>query len=102
MTVWSDPEDFGLVPLGSFDYGPQDYCFNIFAVWQHKETGRLYYAVDCGCSCPAPFEDYHSLDDLTVISRPDLFKEMKSGAYQPLHESDNAERLQLMEKILLG
>lgn len=42
------------------------YEFNTFVVWKHK-SGKIYCACDSGCSCPTPFEDCHSLKDLTLI-----------------------------------
>lgn len=32
------------------------YSFDDIIVWKDKETGKLYYAEDSGCSCPSPFE----------------------------------------------
>lgn len=46
---------------------PQDYSFDIVAVWRDNETGRLFGAFDSGCSCPSPFEDFSRLEDMTPI-----------------------------------
>ena len=62
------PEKFGLVTVAELEMRERNYDFWIVAVWRHTETGKLYWASDSGCSCPSPFEDYHSLDDLTPLS----------------------------------
>lgn len=65
--VYNYPEKFGLELLGSIDDPNADWDFDIFALWRHKETGVVYYGSDSGCSCPSPFEYYHSLSDLNVL-----------------------------------
>lgn len=66
--VYYQPEAFGLVPIGELDDPNANYSFDIFAVWKHEETGTIYYGTDSGCSCPSPFEDYTSLDQLTKVT----------------------------------
>lgn len=66
---WEDPdpyyqpEHFGLTPVVELEPEGQSYSFDLFVVWQH-EDGSFYWGADTGCSCPAPYEDVHSLDDL--------------------------------------
>lgn len=64
--VYYNPEEFGLETVGEFQIDEPDYSFNIFAVWRDPKTGKFYTAIDSGCSCPSPFEDYNSMKDLTV------------------------------------
>lgn len=65
--VYHQPESFGLTIIGSL-YDPEAcYSFNDLIVWEH-EDGRIFYASDSGCSCPSPFEDYTSLDDLELVT----------------------------------
>lgn len=66
--VYYQPEKFGLTLLDEIDDPQACYSFDILAVWQH-EDGRLFWASDSGCSCPSPFEDFTSLDDLTPITQ---------------------------------
>lgn len=61
------PEKTGLVQIGAIDTAGS-YEFDILCVWQHEESGKLYYATDSGCSCPSPFEDIESLDDMQEIT----------------------------------
>ena len=63
-----DPEACGLKQLGMMD-DADSYEFHILVLWQDVKSGKLYYAVDSGCSCPTPFEDYQSLADLTPLNQ---------------------------------
>lgn len=60
------PEDFGLTIVFTEDSGGA-YEFKMFVVWVDADGG-LFYATDSGYSCPRPFEDFHSENDLTFIS----------------------------------
>lgn len=62
-TIYGMPENYALRVIGEID-NSEDYEFNLFVVWADS-AGNLYYATDSGCSCPAPFEDFYSLADLT-------------------------------------
>lgn len=64
--VYRSPEKFGLKILEESDIGA-GYEFNRFVVFSDLETGELFCAQDSGCSCPSPFEDLVSRDDLTRI-----------------------------------
>lgn len=59
-----NPEDFDLEIVGSIDLAEPDYSFDLLVVWYHAPTSTFYWASDSGCSCPSPFEDYHSLEQL--------------------------------------
>ena len=65
--VYGQPEKFGLTVLDIVDDPEADYSFNLIVVWKH-EDGRIFWAQDAGCSCPSPFEDFTSLDDLTLLT----------------------------------
>lgn len=68
-----DPADCGLDLVDTLEMPDLSYAFDYFCLWRDKDTGRYYYASDSGCSCPSPFEDYHSLDDLNETpNRRDL------------------------------
>lgn len=66
--VYYNPEAFDLVPFGELEMTEPDYSFDILMVWRHTPTGDLYWAQDSGCSCPSPFEDYHSIEQLTKLT----------------------------------
>lgn len=66
-----NPQNFGLVPIGELDDPEADYSFDTLVVWNHPESNTIYWASDCGCSCPSPFEDHNSLADLTAVPYDD-------------------------------
>ncbi|SRR6266498_856505 len=65
--LYSQPEAFGLRVIGELNDPEACYSFRDLVVWQHEETGMIYYATDSGCSCPSPFEDFTSLDKATEV-----------------------------------
>ena len=75
--VCYQPEAFDLVPVAEIDYSDECYCFDTRIVWRHTPTGTLYTARDAGCSCPSPFEDYTSLDDLDVFDLDTILAEVE-------------------------
>ncbi len=60
------PEAFGLTELAEVDIG-EEYTFDTVIAWQHTD-GSIYWAHSSGCSCPAPFEEYGSVDALNKIA----------------------------------
>lgn len=73
-----NPENDGLEIIGEID-SDDGYGFNKVVAWKHKQTGRIYYQTDSGCSCPSPFED-HSFTDPdahTLIEIPSRRNGMK-------------------------
>lgn len=65
--IYYNPEKFGLRIIGEIEKEPE-YDFDMLVVWQHND-GRLFYGQDSGCSCPSPFEDYGSLEELDEITK---------------------------------
>jgi len=61
-----NPECLNLTIIDSLDEDI-DWSFNTIILWQHNETNELYWAQDSGCSCPKPFEDYSTLEDLNNL-----------------------------------
>lgn len=61
--VYNNPNAYGLTLVGEIELSESDYSFDILAVWRNKEG--YYLGTDSGCSCPTPFEDYKSVEDLT-------------------------------------
>lgn len=67
---WKDnpyysPEKCGLILIDSYDRDNESYQFNLVGLWKDIATGGYYIGEDSGCSCPTPFEDFHSLADFT-------------------------------------
>lgn len=66
VNVYYNPEKCNLTQIGMLSDPDASWSFNDLVVWQHVD-GRIFYATDSGCSCPTPFEDYNSLEDLTEV-----------------------------------
>jgi hypothetical protein len=71
MSIYYSPEDHSLKLFGELDEPNLSYEFHMLVVWVSHD-GRLWYAEDSGCSCPSPFEDFHSVDDLIEITYDSL------------------------------
>ena len=65
--IYYNPEEFGLEVVGEVSAG-EGYNFDYTVVWKEKESGKLYWARDSGCSCPTPFGDYDSIDMLNPLA----------------------------------
>jgi hypothetical protein len=74
--VYYNPKAWGMETVATLENPHADYDFNTLAVWQH-EDGRVFYARDSGCSCPSPFEDFRTFDDLYTWTKDnfDVFEE---------------------------
>lgn len=91
--VYYSPEQFGLVQVAMVEEEP-NYDFHMFVVWKEEKGGknaRYYWASDSGCSCPAPFEDYHSLEDLesgTALQSISALKNWTEDSYTHVPETE--------------
>lgn len=65
--IYYSPEKFGLEVIAHIDWDNEAYQFNQTVVWRDKKTGQVYMAHDSGCSCPSPFENFNSVDDLEKL-----------------------------------
>lgn len=73
--VYYSPEKWGLSVVAEIDYSSGSYEFDYRVVWK-DDTGKLWTARDSGCSCPTPFDECHSLDDLDVFRWEDIEAEV--------------------------
>ena len=82
--VYFKPETYGLSPLADMDWHDESYEFDMTAAWTDVE-GNLYWAHDSGCSCPLPFEDFYSVDQLKTGTLQELFAELDKNlaSYTP-------------------
>ncbi len=78
--VYGSPEKFGLTPIDELELNDYSYEFDIVAVWKHGESGKIYLAADSGCSCPSPFEDFTSLEELEEIVSMQPVRDAVKGA----------------------
>jgi hypothetical protein len=64
--VYSSPKKHGLEIFGEANQEDMCYAYNKFVIWKTKE-GKYFYGDDSGCSCPSPFEEYRSIDNLYPV-----------------------------------
>jgi hypothetical protein len=93
------PEKMGLTLIDMVDYSSGDYEFDYRIVWQH-EDGTFLTARDSGCSCPCPFENHTTLQDLDILVMDDLTREVRSDGRTYLSVSDRMSFLRKVEKAL--
>lgn len=98
--VYYNPESFGLEVVGSIQEEP-DYDFHILSVWRHTETGVMYWATDSGCSCPTPFEDYNTLEDLNRLKTVREYSAFKRAVkdFAPYRPINPTEKTTLLAKV---
>lgn len=101
MSIYYNPEKFGLKILGDIDWSSGYYEFDQTVVWQ-DEQGQMFYAEDSGCSCPSPFEGV-GLDDLTACSFPELQahleKRLEEYTRDEERESNEAAMVNLLGRL---
>jgi hypothetical protein len=95
------PEKFGLEIVGEAELSVPNYDFDMLVVWKDAD-GTLYYAQDSGCSCPSPFEDYNSVDDLHKLTSVDELQEYAKDYDGEIHQESyrNNQVTELIAKVL--
>jgi hypothetical protein len=94
--VYYHPEHYGLSVVGEVFDPNMGWEFDIFAVWKDSND-RYYWADDSGCSCPSPFENYNSLDELTSGTKRDALNDLKVWrGNDPGKKSDSEWLLQVL------
>lgn len=99
-TVYDSPAQFGLEIVGDAEWADEPYRFDLTVIWKNSD-GEYLVASDSGCSCPEPFEEY-TKDDLTVMSRQDIFVLLKDKIADA-HEDDDlreTEGVRLLERMM--
>jgi hypothetical protein len=64
LSVYSNPEKFGLKHVADLDFSSGSYEFDTTAVWVNDKVKKFYWADDSGCSCPSPFEGFSTIEQL--------------------------------------
>lgn len=62
-----NPEKCGLEII-KVEGGYHDYEYDTEVWFRDVESNAIYYAHDSGCSCPIPFENFKSLNDMTKLT----------------------------------
>lgn len=96
MNIYTDPEAFGLKPVGEIEWGPGGYSFDLTVVWQDAETGALYFGDDSDCSCPKKFGEI-GRHKITLVDRPQtlidhLNKRQTAKDFDPEWDTDEINR----------
>ena len=104
MSIYGNPENWGLKQLGMIEDDTLSYEFDMLVVWVEATptgTPKLYWARDSGCSCPSPFEDYRNVSDLYNL-RPDTFSEFESEVtnFRGVSVTDAADLLRTVKSAL--
>ena len=66
------PEAMNLETIGEIEFSDGDYNFDTRVFWKELSTNKVYTARDSGCSCPTPFEDYDTIESLTLVQNSDF------------------------------
>src|SRR5690606_29635696 len=94
-------EDYGLEFLGSADLEDEPYQFYLVGVWYGPEG--FYLSTDSGCSCPSPWENHMSIDDLTgPMSAEDAVQEIKSLADDVSYGTPDWDGISDLSKVILN
>jgi hypothetical protein len=75
MSLYSNPEKFGLETIKELDDPNASYSFDKFVIWRREKDNELFYATDSGCSCPSPFENVKDIQDLTPLKDMKAFEQ---------------------------
>lgn len=101
MNVYYGPEEFDLKTVGEISWDDEPYQFELTVVWKDNE-GNLYWASDSGCSCPSPFEDFYSKDQLETGSLQD-FVDYINNIFEnrfPAVQKLNGQMVDLVAKLV--
>lgn len=63
---YHSPEACGLEILETFERPDVSYEFDMLVFWRDLKSKKIYCLSDSGCSCPSPYENVRSMEDLTL------------------------------------
>lgn len=102
--VYSSPENCGLSLVTTIDEPGLSYQYNTFLIVKHNDSGRIYYAMDSGCSCPIPFgyEYFNNPDDTSLIEiTPQSFSSFEASVNSfPVKMSERQSCISLIKDYL--
>lgn len=85
-----NPEVHGLTLVSEVELSEPSWSFNTLAVW--RDDLGYYLGTDSGCSCPTPFENYHTKADLTGPLTAEQAREeaesIKKNSYEPGYNAE--------------
>ena len=77
--IYYSPESYGLRVIMTIDHNDEPYQFDMTVYWT-DDNGNFYTASDSGCSCPTPFENYHSVEELERITPQEFTRQTNVDA----------------------
>lgn len=88
-----DAEKFGLKFLGELSLSDEPYQFDYAGLWKGEEG--YYLSTDSGCSCPSPWENHCSMDDLTGPLTAEQAKEELTSLWEGSYYTQSLKRSEL-------
>ncbi|HCU07270.1 MAG TPA: hypothetical protein DIC42_06840 [Holosporales bacterium] len=76
--VYYAPETWGLKSVGEIEYSTRVCEFDTRVIWQDG-VGNFFTARDKGCSCPTPFGDFNTFEDLEIPTLKILIDEINNN-----------------------
>lgn len=67
--IYASPEKHGLRIVETHEEEDLYYEFHMVVLWEDVKTKKRWWGQDSGCSCPSPFENYHSVAMLSDWSK---------------------------------
>ena len=90
-----DTEKLGLEVVIELTDPDPCYSFDDLVVWK-TFSGKLYFATDSGCSCPEPFENFHTIEDLIPITN-ETWDEFEKAVKD--HCSKGVDKIEALAKV---
>jgi hypothetical protein len=107
MNPYYNPEAMGLEPIAELDED-EAYQFHIVAAWLgtitetfkgiRSTTYKIFWAADSGCSCPSPFEDYKTIQDLSYYDGSNMGWQHLLAAVNEV-STDDASKTDFLRKV---
>lgn len=95
--LYSTPEGQGFRTIATACWSEESYQFDVTVLFQHIASGAFYLGSDSGCSCPAPGENWSTMEDLTRVRKLqdliDYLEETKTACLNAYTSEDEVARL---------
>lgn len=99
LNIYKHPEKHGFKIVADLEDSDECYFFDTHVVFKDIDTGKLYYAHSSGCSCPTPFEEFDSLDDMELIDKEGFDSFCKSIYNLQYSHSTLAEKKAFLDDV---
>lgn len=86
--IYYHPEEHAAEIVDSVDIDG-DSGFEMWVVW--KKGDKILWGSDSGCSCPAPFEDYSSVEEMRPLTKESYLVMERELTESPRYERNRIE-----------